>query len=215
MRSGLRPSRTQGCLVLPYCGRFKHEIDVESGPPAGISDVVASGGPDQIVCEGSQARDDIGVLSDAASVLGKGGVAHVVTAILNAPMRANPFVPALGRLVGSGGNPEDGLVGLLAKSGLGIALADHSLQAEHGLDEAVPRRTAEPRLGWKHRQFAGFPAVAARGLALVRTGWLSSCGSQFKLTAQARLVVLDLGEQMIARGDHALERFFGRVRRRA
>jgi hypothetical protein len=29
------------------------------------------------------------------------------------------------------------------------------------------------------------------------------------------LVVLDLGEQMIARCDHALERFFGRVRRRA
>jgi hypothetical protein len=29
------------------------------------------------------------------------------------------------------------------------------------------------------------------------------------------LVALDLGEQMIARGDHALERFFGRVRRRA
>src|SRR5271166_3709766 len=126
-------------------------------------------------------------------------------------MRANPFVPALGRLVGSRGNPEDGLVRLLAKSGLGIALADRSLQAEHGLDEAIPRRTAEPRLGRKHRQFAGFPAVAAGGLALVRTGWLSSCGSQFKLTAQARLVVLDLGEQMIARGDHALERFFGRV----
>jgi len=44
---------TQGCLVLLYCGHFEHEIDVESGPPAGISDVVASGGPDQIVCEGS------------------------------------------------------------------------------------------------------------------------------------------------------------------
>ena len=101
------------------------------------------------------------------------------------------------------------------KVGLGIALADRSLQAEHGLDESVPRRTAEPRLDRKHRQFAGFPAIAAHGLALVRTGWLSSCGSQFKLTAQARLVVLDLGEQMIARGDHALERFFGRVRRRA
>ena len=38
---------------------------------------------------------------------------------------------------------------------------------------------------------------------------------RFKPAAQARLVVLDLGEQMIARGDHALERFFGRVRHRA
>ena len=149
------------------------------------------------------------------SVLGKGGVAHIVTAILNAPMRANRFVPALGRLVGSRGNPEDGLVCLLAKSGLGIALADRSLQAEHGLDELVSTANRGTTPYRKHRQFAGFPAVAAHGLALVRTGWLSSCGSQFKLTAQARLVVLDLGEQMIARGDHALERFFGRVRRRA
>ena len=51
--------------------------------------------------------------------------------------------------------------------------------------------------------------------SFVRAGWLSSAGSQFKPAAQARLVVLDLGEQMIARGDHALERFFGRVRHRA
>ncbi len=192
-----------------------HEIDVEGGPPASISDVVTSRSPGQIVGEGAQARDDIGVLSDAASVLGKGGVAHVVTAILNAPMRANPFVPALGRLAGSGRDPEGDLVCLGAKTRRRVALVDRALQAEHGLDQVFPWRMAKPRLGRKHRQFAGFPAVAARGLALVRTGWLSACGSQFKLTAQARLVVLDLGEQMIARGDHALERFFGRVRRRA
>src|ERR1035438_9782761 len=75
---------------------------------------------------------------------------------------------------------------------------------------------------WRNHALAGntvnsrvSPTVAARGLALVRAGWLSSCGSQFKPAAQARLVVLDLGEQMIARGYHALERFFGRVRRRA
>lgn len=176
---------------------------------------MTSRSPDQIVGEGAQARDDIGVLANAGSVLGKGGVAHVVTAILNAPMRANPFVPALGRLVRSGGDPEDDLGRLRAKSRCWVALADRALQAEHGLDQVFPGRMAKPRLGRKHRQFAGFPAVAARGLALVRAGWLSSCGSQFKPAAQARLVVLDLGEQMIARGDHALERFFGRVRRRA
>lgn len=176
---------------------------------------MTSRSPDQIVGEGAQTRDDIGVLANAGSVLGKGGVAHVVTAILNAPMRANPFVPALGRLVRSGGDPEDDLGRLRAKSRCWVALADRALQAEHSLDQGFPGRMAKPRLGRKHRQFAGFPTVAARGLALVRAGWLSSCGSQFKPAAQARLVVLDLGEQMIARGDHALERFFGRVRRRA
>src|SRR5208283_429068 len=155
----------QGCLVLRYCGDFEHEIDVESGSPAGVSDVVTSRSPDQIAGEGAQARDDVGVLANAGGVLGKGGVAHVVTAILNAPMRANALVPALGRLVGSGRNPEDDLGRLGAKSRCRVALADRALQAEHGLDQVFPRRMAKPRLGRKHRQFAGFPAVAARGLA--------------------------------------------------
>src|SRR5208283_5468477 len=79
----------QGCLVLRYCGDFEHEIDVESGSPAGVSDVVTSRSPDQIIGEGAQARDDSGVLANAGGVVGKGGVAHIVTAILNAPMGAN------------------------------------------------------------------------------------------------------------------------------
>ena len=45
-------------------------------------------------------------------------------------------------------------------------------------------------------------------LGRVRADRLSPGGSQFEPAAQARLVVLDLGEQMIARGDHALEGFF-------
>src|SRR5208283_2762120 len=83
----LPPGTTpQGCLVLRYCGDFEHEIDVESGSPAGVSDVVTSRSPDQIIGEGAQAREDSGMLSNAGGVLGKGGVAHVVTAILKAQL---------------------------------------------------------------------------------------------------------------------------------
>ena len=136
----------------------------------GVADVGAICGPDQVVGEGSQSRDDIEVLSDAGSVLGEGRVADGVAAILDAPVCADPFVSALGRLVGSGRNPENDLGRLRAQSGCRVALADRALQAPHGLDQLFPWRMAEPRLGRKHRQFAGFPAVAARCLALVRTG---------------------------------------------
>ena len=37
---------------------------------------------------------------------------------------------------------------------------------KHGLDQLFPRRIANPGLGGKHRQFAGLPAIAARGLGL-------------------------------------------------
>jgi len=45
-----------------------------------------------------------------------------VTAILDAPMRANPFVPALRRLVEGRRDPEGDLGGLRAKSGCGSRL---------------------------------------------------------------------------------------------
>src|SRR5271166_1575017 len=191
-------STSQGCSVLGHSGHFEDEGDIQGGAPAGVADILASGRPDCVVGERAQAGDDVGVLADAGSVLGEGGVAHVLTAVLDAPVTPDPLVPALRRLAGSRGNPEDGLVLLLAKSGLGIALADRALQPEHGLDEAVPRRTAEPRLGRKNRQFAGLPAIAAGSHAFGRSARLAARRSQFELASQARLVAFDLGQQMIA-----------------
>ena len=95
-----------------------------------------------------------------------------------------------------------------AKSSRRGALADRSLQPKHGLDQLFPRRIAKPGLGGKHRQFAGLPAIAARGLGLGGPARLAARYAQFKPAAQAGLVILDLGQQVIARGDHALERFF-------
>jgi len=167
----------QGCSVLRYSRYLEDETDVESGPPAGILDVIASRGADQIVCEGAQTRGDIGVLSGARSILGEGGVADVVASVFYAPVRADPFVPALRRLVGGRRNPEDDFGRLLAKSSCRVASADRALQAQHGVNQFFPWSAAEPRLGWKDLQFPGFPAIAAGGCGRVRTDWLSPGGS--------------------------------------
>src|SRR4051812_38309170 len=86
------PRAVQFSILAEYS---EGEIEVQSGAPAGVADVFTSRRPDQIVGEGAQAGDDVGVVADAGGVLGEGGVAHVVTAVLNAPMGANPFVPSL------------------------------------------------------------------------------------------------------------------------
>ena len=187
---------------------FEDVVDVECGAPSRVFDVFVRLGAEQIVGEGAQARDDVGVLADARSVLGEGHVAHVMTAVLNAPVGADPFVPAIRRRAKGRRNPEDGLARSLAKSSRRIALIDSALQPKHGLDQFFPRRMAEPRLGWECGQLARFPAIAARGLAFRGPARLTARRSKFKLAAQARLIVLDLGQQMIARGDHAREHFF-------
>ena len=118
MPSGRRPPHQFSILTEDFEG----EIEVESGAPAGVADVFTSRRPDQIVGEGAQAGDDVGVLADAGGVFGEGGVAHVVAAIFNAPMRANPFVPAFGWLVGGRGYPVDDLVGMRQSPVAGLRL---------------------------------------------------------------------------------------------
>ena len=95
-----------------------------------------------------------------------------------------------------------------AKSSCRGALVDRPLQSKHGLDQLFPMRIAKPGLGGKHRQFARLPAISACGLALGAPARLAPRRSQCESAAQARLIVLDLGKQVIARSDHALEKFF-------
>lgn len=73
----------QGCSVRCESRHFEHEIDVESGPPAGIFDAIASCGADHIVGEGAQTRGDIWVVANARSVLGEGGRAADGTDIMD------------------------------------------------------------------------------------------------------------------------------------
>ncbi len=103
---GTRDPREQGCLVLSYSEQFEEEVDIQGGAPAGVADILASRNPDRVVGERAQAGDDVGVLANARSVLGESGVAHVVAAVLDAPVTPDPFVPALGRLAGSRGSEE-------------------------------------------------------------------------------------------------------------
>jgi len=73
---------------------FEDLIDVERGAPSRVLHVGVTLGAQQVVCEGAQARRDVGVLADARGVLGEGYVAHVMAAVLDAPVSADPRVPA-------------------------------------------------------------------------------------------------------------------------
>ena len=111
---------------------------------------------------------------------------------------------------------EDDLGRLRAKSSRRGALADRSrsnrstvlISFSQGVsrNQALAGNTVNSRVSQRLRPVV---SVLADPLGL-RPGY-----AQFKPAAQAGLVILDLGQQVIARGDHALERFFGRVRRRA
>ncbi len=145
---------------------------------------------------------------DAAS--SQGGVAHVSLSIANvAAIRPNAAAFGCSR-----GDPEDDLCRLRAKSTRRGALADRSFQPKHGLDQLFPRRITKPDLGGEHHQFT-IPTIAARAIGLDTPAPLATHYAQFKPAAQAGLVILDLGQQVIARGDHGANDVFGRVRRRA
>jgi len=177
---------------------FEDLIDVERGAPSRVLHVGVTLGAQQVVCEGAQARRDVGVLADARGVLGEGYVAHVMAAVLDAPVSADPRVPAFrGRSRGRR-NPEDGLASLLEESGRRIAPPNRAFQPQHGLDQLFPRRIAEPCLGREYGQLSCLPAIAALVFALRTAARLAAGRSQLDLAAQARLVVLDLGQQMIA-----------------
>ena len=60
-----RDGSPQGSSVRGDTGHLEDDVEVESSPPAGVSDVVAAVGPDGVVGEGSQAGGDVRVLSDA------------------------------------------------------------------------------------------------------------------------------------------------------
>jgi hypothetical protein len=64
-------------------------------------------------------------------------------------------------------------------------------------------------------QLSRFKAIAALGLASRAAARLASRRSELEFSAQARLVVLHLRQQMIAGRNDALKSFFDSVPRRA
>ena len=205
-RGGVPPRAVQFSM---FEDDIDQEVEIERGAPSGVFDVLVAVGAEQIIGEGSQSRRDVRVLADARSVLGEGRVADVMAAVLDAPMPANPGVPLLRRKALRRGDPEGGLAARGPKSGRGVASMHDALQAQHRLDQRLPWRAREPGFGVKNFKSARLVAIAPPlGHALRTVARLASCRSEFEALSQARLVVLHLREQMIARLDHALERFF-------
>ena len=70
-----------------------------------------------------------------------------------------------------------------------VALADRALQAEHGLDQLLPWRMAQPRLDRKHREFTSFTSDCGPWLCSLRSRSACARWPQFELAAQVGLVV--------------------------
>ena len=172
-------------------------------------------GAKQIVGEGAQARGNVGVLADARRVLGEGCVAHVMAAVLDAPVPADPCVPLLWRKARRRGDPEYGLalrvqspVAELRRRIVRSRRSTVLMSFSHGVREhhALASKTFSSRVSKRLRPFGLAPRAVAR---------LASRRSERELSAQARLVVLHLRQQMIAGRYDALKSFFDSARRRA
>ena len=187
---------------------FEDVVDVEGGAPSGVFDVGVLSGAEQIVGEGAQARCNVGVLSDARRVLGEGHVAHVMAAVLDAPVSADPRVPMLRRRPAAEETQKTiSLVCLqspVAGSRRQTVRSSRStvlISSSHGV--------------WRNHALAGNTVSSRVSQRLRPAAWLFAkplglrpVDPEFELAAQARLVVLDLGQQVIARCDHAREQFF-------
>ncbi len=97
---------------------------------------------------------------------------------------------------------------MLQFSGFRIAPPSRALQQQHGLDQRLPGRAGEQSFGLEHAQLPRLPTIAALVVALCAAARFPARQSALDHTEQAKLVFLDLGQQVIARSDHALEEFF-------
>src|SRR4051795_12218059 len=128
--------------------------------------------------------------------------------VLDPPKAADGGEPLRRRPSGGRGDPEHGLGSPLEQACRGTAGPDRAVEAQHGVQQTVPRRAAEPRLGGKHFQFSHLPAISADGPVLGELDWTPPLRTEFETPTQLGLIVLDLRGQMIATGNHLLKSSF-------
>jgi hypothetical protein len=90
-----------------------------------------------------------------------------------------------------------------------------ALDAHDGGDQRRPLGLVERRSGEVDRDAAVFLAISREIAAVIDGERRGCCGDVFEATQQARLVVLDLDDQVIAGVAGDLEGFFGSAWRRA
>lgn len=134
--------------------------------------------------------------------------------VLDPPVLANGVSGNFG-FDGAAGQIERGFEGGLPEAGGGLEVVDRALDLDDGGDMRLPFRPRDGGLCIEHRNGAGFVAVASFLVhALDARQGFGGGADGLDLLAKARLVVLELDDQMRVGGGGGFESFFGNAWRR-
>ena len=162
----------------------------------------------------SQAGEHPRIAPDTRAVFAECDVAAVVGCCLDRPMGADRLggLAGIDRLVR---DVEGGFAGAAQQPVAGVAGVDDTLDTDDGLGVALPVAIVEFASGVEDTDGAGFVAVAALVMAVVRAERRGRGGQLGNILLQGRLVALDLNYQADAALLGGVESFFDSVSHRA
>lgn len=167
-----------------------------------------------VVGEAAYSREDAGIFADTRSVFAKGHVARVMGFVFDVPMETDGLCRK-SRLDGMGGEVERDFAGGFPSSRFGQEMMDAPLDGDGGNGKGLPLRPGERRREIEDGDGARFMPVALFLIGCARAGKRGLRGaSRFNRLPQARLIVLELNDEMSARVLGVLEGFFDSAMRR-
>ncbi len=186
-------------------------IEAERPVPQGLRDVGNAVLAQDVEGEAAGSGHDAGVVADSASVLVAGHVADVVVAVLDSPMAADGGGPCGRREPGGRGDVVGDLTAFGPHAGGCGAEQGAACDAEDGFDEGLPLGFGEGVASGE--DLDGAVLLARAPLAAIEDGLggVGVCRQGADGLKQGGLVLLDLDQQVVARGPRRLECFFGRA----
>ena len=186
-------------------------IEVEGTAPESPCHVCYAIVADDVQGEASRSGHDAGVVADAAAILVAGHVTDIVVAVFDAPMAPNDVGPCAGAQSVGGGDVIGDLAALIPQAGGRTAHPGVAGDANNGLDEGGPLGLGQGLADRKDLGGAMLLSGPAFGLRRGGVGGGVLGGNGADSVRQPGLVVFELDQQMVARGQGGGECFFGRA----
>jgi hypothetical protein len=189
-------------------------VEAEGSVPEGLGDVCCAVVSEDIEGEASGAGHDAGVVADTAAIFVTGYVTDVVLSVFDAPMTSDDITPCGCREAGCGGDVVGDLTALVPQAGGGPAQPCVAGDADDGFDEGAPLGLGQGFADGK--DFDGAMLLSRAAFVARRGGIDRVLGSDdgFDGVGEIGLIILELDQQMVARGQGGGECFFGRAWRR-
>lgn len=188
-------------------------VEVEGVDVEFSTDVLGAIGTEDVEGEAPASREDGRLCTNSAVVLEEGDVAHIMAAVLDAPVGAD------GGTGGGGGHRrlagiKRSFGGRVPKAGFCVFAPGQTTHPGGGDDQAIPigSETTADIEGFDETMLLSAMFVAIDGFGAVGGGPGGAEG--FDRVVQDRLVVLDLGDQDVAGIPGRLKRFFDSAWRR-